>query len=317
MNISAEKSVSMLIKEKAQELGFDLCGITHSRPLTEHEDVLKKWCHEGMNGDMRYLSQNIDKRIDPSLLMHDAKTVIVTGLNYYNSDRQGGNGIPVISSYVYGSDYHNVIKQRLDQILNYIMILIPDAEGRSFVDSSPLLEKAWAREAGLGWPGRHSILINNKIGSFFFIGIIILNIELEYDKRFDEDLCGKCTLCIETCPTGAINDNLTIDARKCIAYQTVENKNPIPEELSPFMEGRVFGCDKCQEVCPWNRDARSNGTPEFKISQELKLMTLEDWIYLPREKFNSLFKDSAILRRTYERFMRNVTFVTKSVSSLE
>ena len=314
MTNSSDKTLSVLIKEKAYELGFDLCGIAYSKILKEHEPVLKNWCISGMNGDMNYLCQSTKKRINPGLLVPGAKSVIVTGLNYYTDKKQGGDHIPIISRYAYGINYHDVIKEKLNKILDYIKSIRPEAEGKSFVDSAPVLEKAWAREAGLGWPGRHSILINNKIGSFFFIGVIILSIDLDYDEPFSEDLCGTCRLCIESCPSKAINEDCTIDVRRCIAYLTIESKCPVPEELALKMEGRVFGCDKCQEVCPWNRFAQQHKNQEFELPGEIEMMTADDWINLTREQFNRLFKNSAIARRKYNRFMRNVTNVTKSNS---
>ena len=311
MTSSADKTLSLLIKEKAKDLGFDLCGIAHSKTLKEHEPVIKNWCSSGMNGDMNYLGQDIEKRINPGLLMPGAKSVIVTGMNYFTGKKQGGDGIPMISRYAYGINYHDVIKGKLNKILDYIKSISPESEGKSFVDSAPVIEKAWAREAGLGWPGRHSILINNKIGSFFFIGIIVLNIDLVYDEPFREDHCGTCRICIDMCPTMAINENRTIDVRRCIAYLTIENKNPVPDELAMKMEGRVFGCDKCQDVCPWNRNSKPNNNPEFQLSEEVEKMTSEEWLNLTREQFNRLFKRSAIERRTYKRFIQNVTIVTK------
>ncbi len=312
MTTAADKSLSEIIKEEASDLGFDLCGIAHSKSLKEHLPIIENWCLAGMNGDMNYLGQDIDKRINPGLLFPGAKSVIVTGLNYYTTKKQGGTCLPVISRYAYGVDYHDVIKDRLIKILERIKSVRPGTEGRCFVDSAPVLEKAWAREAGLGWPGRHSLLINNKIGSFFFLGIIVLNTELEYDKPYYEDDCGSCRLCIDSCPTGAINENRTIDVRKCISYLTVENKSVIPEELALKMEGRVFGCDKCQEVCPWNRNAKENKISEFKISKELELMTAEEWLNLTKDEFNRLFKRSVIARGTYERLKRNTEKVLKS-----
>jgi epoxyqueuosine reductase len=307
---SSDNSISALIKNKAYELGFDLCGITASKILKEHQKIIQEWCSAKMNGEMTYLGQNIEKRINPTLLFPDAKSVIVTGLNYYSELEQGGDEVPVLSRYAYGTNYHDVITGKLNKIIDFIKTLRPESEGKAFVDSAPLLEKAWAKEAGLGWPGRHSVLINNKIGSFLFLGIIILDIELDYDHPFSEDLCSSCRLCVDSCPTGAINDNKTIDVRKCIAYLTIESKAPIPEVLIPKMEGRVFGCDKCQEVCPWNRKAVQHKNSEFEISEEIKKMTLADWQSLTPEKFEILFKNSAIARRKYARFMRNVTDVT-------
>jgi epoxyqueuosine reductase len=309
---SADKTTSLLIKKKAFESGFDLCGIAEIKALKAYEPILKNWCISGMNGEMNYLGRDIEKRINPALLVHGSKAIIVTGLNYYSPVKQGGNGIPVISRYAYGINYHDVIIEKLNRILEYVKSVRPETEGRSFVDSAPVLEKAWAREAGLGLPGRHSIVINNKIGSFFFLGVIILNIDLIYDEPFKEDLCGKCRLCLESCPTGAINENRTIDVRRCLAYLTIESKNPVPEEFMPKMGGRVFGCDKCQEVCPWNKKAKTNKIPEFEISDDVKKLTAEEWSNLTPGQFGKLFKRSAIGRRGYERFIRNVFAVNKS-----
>jgi epoxyqueuosine reductase len=306
MTASVEKTSSMLIKEYAAEVGFDLCGITRARTLEENRAVLTKWTLEGMNGDMEYLGQNIEKRLDPRILVPGARSLIVTGINYYTNKKQGGNGVPVISRYAYGLNYHDVIKKKLHKLLDLIKTIYPDAQGRSFVDSAPLLEKAWGREAGLGWQGRHSILINKQIGSFFFIGIIVLNIELEYDQPSGEDYCGKCTLCIDFCPTGAINNNRTIDSRKCIAFQTLESRTSIPGEIVLKLEGRTFGCDRCQEICPWNKGSKQHKTPEFDLPEEVGLMTADNWKNLTRKEFKRLFKGSAIGRRSYCRFMDNI-----------
>jgi epoxyqueuosine reductase len=314
MNTSAEKTLSVLIKEKAGELGFDLCGIAPSRSIEERENIIREWCSSGMNGEMSYLAQNIEKRINPEFLVPDAKSLIVTGLNYYSDIKQSEPGVPVISRYAYGINYHDVIKGKLIKLLTFIKSIEAKTEGRPFADSAPLLEKAWAGEAGLGWQGKHSIVINKEIGSFFFIGILVLNIKLEYDDPVKDDYCGNCRLCIDLCPTGAINENRTIDARKCIANLTIENRGPIPEEIIPKIGGRVYGCDRCQEVCPWNINAKPNRNPEFELPGELKGMTLEQWINLTREEFGRLFKRSEIARKKYDPFMRTVSIVTNKIS---
>ena len=311
MTSSEIKTISALIKEKALDLGFDLCGIAASRALMEREDVLKNWCSSGMNGEMNYLSENIDKRINPELLVPGAKSLIVTGLSYYTDIKQSEPGVPVISRYAYGTNYHDVIKKRLNKLLAFIKTMEPAAEGRPFADSAPLLEKAWAGEAGLGWQGRHSVVINKKIGSFFFIGILILNIELDYDKPVKGEYCGSCRICVDQCPTGAINENRTIDARKCIANLTIENRGPIPDDIIPKLGGRVYGCDRCQEVCPWNKNAKPHDNPEFNLPSEIERMTVKDWTSLTSDQFERLFKQSAVARRKYEPFMNNVTIVTK------
>jgi epoxyqueuosine reductase len=314
MKTSGNKSVSGLIKEFAFDLGFDLCGFAPAKALTGHAAVLKDWSESGMNAGMNYLGQNIGKRTDPRLIFEGAQSVIVVGLNYYSEMKQGGKGVPVISRYAYGSNYHDVIQARLRKMLGYIKSISSEADGKTFVDSAPILEKAWAREAGLGWPGKHSVLINKKLGSFFFLGITILNIELDYDEPHSEDHCGTCSLCIDSCPTGAINDNRTIDTRKCIAYLTLESKAPMPYELIIKLEGRAFGCDRCQEVCPWNNDAKPHRTSEFAISPEILNMSAVEWKGLSRDEFRRLFKKSAIERRTYNRFMQNIDAALKSVT---
>lgn len=313
MATPADKTISVLIKEKAMELGFDLCGIAKSRPLTERETILKNWCSEGMNADMSYLFKDIEKRINPEILVTSAKSLIVTGLGYYSEKRQREPGVPVLSRYAYGESYHTVIKRKLDKLMSFIKTISTKTHGRSFVDSAPLLEKAWAVEAGLGWQGRHSIVINRKIGSFFFIGTLVLDIELEYDKPVIKESCGSCRSCIDLCPTGAINENHTIDARKCIANLTIENRGPIPEEILPKTGGRVYGCDRCQEVCPWNKDAKPHNNPEFNLPEEIEMMTKEDWLNLSRDQFKRLFKGTAIERRKYEPFIRNILDVTKPI----
>jgi epoxyqueuosine reductase len=311
MNASADKTLSVLIKEKAHELGFDLCGIARSRSLTEREGILKQWCSEGMNAGMGYLSRDYEKRINPEYLVPGAKSLIVTGLNYYTDNKQQKPDVPVLSRYTYGKSYQDVIKNKLYKLLAFIKTIEPETEGKPFSDSAPLLEKAWATEAGLGWQGRHSIVINKEIGSFFFIGTLIIDRELEYDILFSQDLCGSCRSCIDFCPTGAINENHTIDARKCIANLTIENRGPIPEEILPNIGRMVYGCDRCQEVCPWNKDVKPHNTPEFDLPGEVGLMTKEDWINLSEADFKRLFKGTPLERRKYEPFMRNVTDVTK------
>lgn len=312
MGTKADKNISVLIKKKAIELGFDICGIAASRPLVEREEVLKNWCSAGMNDCMNYLSRDFEKRINPESLVPGAKSLIVTGLSYYTDNKQKNPDVPLLSRYAYGESYHTVIGRKLEKLYSYVQTLYPEAEGRAFVDSAPLLEKAWAVEAGLGWQGKHSIVINKEIGSFFFIGSLILNVELDYDSPFTRELCGECTYCIDMCPTGAINENRTIDTRKCIANLTIENRGPIPEEFIPGVGSRVYGCDKCQEVCPWNKDIKPHHTPEFNLPEEVENMTKEEWLNLTKERFSRLFKGTALERRKYEPFMRNVTDVTKS-----
>jgi epoxyqueuosine reductase len=311
MAASEKNNISLLIKEKAIELGFQLCGIAKARKLTERGPILKAWCEAGMNDNMGYLSRNIEKRLDPQSLVPGAKSLVVTGLSYYTKRKQKDPEAPVLSRYTYGINYHDVIGEKLEKLLAFIKSIKPEAEGKVFVDSAPLLEKGWAKEAGLGWQGKHSILINKNTGSFIFIGIIILCSDLEYDTPFKGEYCGKCRICIDTCPTGAINDNGTIDTRKCIAHLTIENRGPISEEIIPKVGRRVYGCDRCQEVCPWNKDAKPDLTPEFALNEEVANLSLKEWQSLSKEQFERLFSRSSVRRVKYEHFVRNISAVTK------
>lgn len=306
MSVQEDKSLSVLIKEKARELGFEICGIAPVRPLKEREKILSDWCSSGMNGEMSYLSENITRRINPEILVPGAKSLVVTGLGYYTDNLQSEPGVPLISRYAFGADYHDVIKKKLYKLLAFIKSICHEAEGHPFSDTAPLLEKAWACEAGLGWQGKHSIVINKQLGSFFFIGVLILNINLDYDDSFNGEHCGECRLCIEMCPTGAINENRTIDARKCIANVTIENRGPIPSDILPVIGRRVYGCDKCQEVCPWNKKAKQHHTPEFDLPEELRRMSAGEWLNLSEENFKRLLGRSPVARKKYERFMKNV-----------
>jgi epoxyqueuosine reductase len=309
--LQSEKSnISLLIREKAIQLGFTICGIAKARPLTEAGPVLKEWCDAGMNANMGYLARDIERRLDPHYLLPEAKSLVVTGLSYYSEKKQKDPEAPILSRYAYGINYHDVIEEKLEKLLTYVKSILPEAEGKVSVDSAPLLEKRWATEAGLGWQGKHSIFINKQAGSFLFIGILILNIGLEYDAPFNGEYCGECRLCIDGCPTGAINDNRTIDARKCIANLTIENRGPIPEDIIPKLGRRVYGCDRCQEVCPWNKNAKPDLTPEFAINEEVENMSLNDWLSLSKEQFERLFYRSAVGRVKYEKLIRNIIAVT-------
>jgi len=312
---SPEKhNLSVLIKEKAASLGFQICGIAGTRVLAEREPVIRSWLAAGMNDRMDYLARNLEKRLNPNLLLEGARSLVVTGISYYTENRQKHPDAPVLSRYTFGKDYHDVIIPKLEDLLQYIKGIRPGTEGKAIADSAPLLEKGWAAEAGLGWQGRHSVVINRELGSFFFIGILILNIELEYDNPYSGNKCGNCRICIDSCPTNAINDNGTIDARKCIANLTIENRGPIPEELIPCLGRRIYGCDRCQEVCPWNKNAKPDLTPEFKIDPEIAEMSLDEWRILSRERFEKLFKGTTVERVGYEAFIRNIRDVIRSVT---
>lgn len=306
-------SLSESIKKKASDLGFQLCGIAKPHRLTDRESVLKSWCEAGMNDKMAYLARNTEIRFDPQAFWSPVKSIIVTGLSYNSDIRQNQPGVPVLSRYTYGQDYHKVIQDKLLSLLDYIKSTDSQAEGKALVDSGPFSEKPWAQEAGLGWQGKHSIVINKEIGSFFFIGILLLNRELDYDSPVSEDYCGECRLCIEACPTCAINENRTIDARKCIANLTIENRGPIPDQFVPKLGGRVYGCDRCQEVCPWNKKAGKSLTPEFEIIPEIAGLTIGEWLDLSEDRFNRLFKDRAVGRVKYHKFKENIKAAVKSL----
>jgi epoxyqueuosine reductase len=308
--INAEE-LSAFIRKKTKEAGFDLTGIARARKLTGPKEIFSQWINSGMNGHMAFLERDTEKRFDPDLLFPGAVSVVVTGLSYGGEKKQGGDGVPVLSRYAYGKDYHVVISDKLNLILQYLKEKDPAIDGKAFVDFSAIHEKTWAVEAGIGWQGRNSLVINERSGSFFFIGILLLNAGLEYDEPVP-DRCGECRLCIEACPTMAINDNHTIDARKCIAYHTTENKGMIPTELSGKFSGRVFGCDICQEACPWNRKPGADLIPEFRLSAEIQKMSAKDWVGLTPEKFNALFGRSPAARIKYERMMRNVAVAISS-----
>jgi epoxyqueuosine reductase len=263
-----------------------------------------------MNDRMEYLGRNLEKRLDPEILFPGARSLVVTGLSYNSDYKQKYADAPVLSRYTYGLDYHEAIIPKLEKLLLYIQGVNPGTEGKAVSDSAPLLEKAWAVEAGLGWQGRHSVVINKETGSFFFIGVLILNIELDYDMPFLGEHCGNCRLCIDSCPTAAINGNGTINARRCIANLIIENRGPVPSEFIPMLGRRIYGCDRCQEVCPWNKNAKKDLTPEFKINPEVAGMTLEEWKSLSKDKFEQLFKNSAVARVKYEQFMRNIHDIT-------
>jgi epoxyqueuosine reductase len=311
MNSFDKTALTNLIKKQTSELGFDICGVARPRVLDKNESILNEWCEAGMNDKMDYLARNRGKRADPAKHMPDVRSIVVTGMSYNSANMQKEAEVPIISRYAYGKRYQDVITRKLNDLRIFIESRDNKIEGQVFVDSKPLFEKAWAVEAGLGWQGKHSIIINKEIGSFFFIGVLMLSIDLDYDKP-DIDHCGTCRLCIDRCPTGAINNNRTIDARKCISNLTIENRDPVAEGLGPKFEKRVLGCDICQEICPWNRRAPIKNHPEFSIPDEVAKMTPTEWLSLTEEQFNRLFKESAVGRVKYPNFKHNISVVMKS-----
>ncbi|MCU0461137.1 MAG: tRNA epoxyqueuosine(34) reductase QueG [Bacteroidales bacterium] len=313
MTAAETGKLSEQIRRKARELDFDICGIAESRKLSERTEVLKKWVEEGMHDRMGYLERNTEKREDPQLLFPGTRSLVVVGFSYYSELKQKDPTAPLLSRYTYGTNYHDVIEKKLEKLLDFVKEKVPGCEGKAFVDSDPLFEKGWAQEAGLGWQGKHSIVISKEIGSFFFIGVLMLNIDLEYDKPYIKDYCGECRLCIEACPTGAINSNRTIDARKCISNLTIGNRGPIPEEIIPKLGGRIYACDRCQEVCPWNQNAPLNSHPEFAIDERIARLTREDWQSLTEDQFKLLFGNTSMERIKFADLKRNISAAIRSM----
>jgi len=291
--------MSAAIKVEALKLGFEGVGFSRAEMLTEDADRLKKWLGKGYHARMGYMANHFEKRTDPTLLVEGATTVISLLYNYFTDKKQVDPKAPVLSKYAYGIDYHYVLKEKMKLLFDYIKSLDPGVSGRIFVDSAPVLDRAWARRAGLGWIGKNSNLISRTAGSFVFIGEIILNLELEYNQVPESDFCGSCTRCIEACPTDSILDNRTIHSERCISYQTIENMGAISPDVRGKLSGRVFGCDICQDVCPWNRKALNHLEPGFDPSDEVMEMSLKHWQELTPEKFNELFERSPVQRAGY------------------
>jgi len=301
--------ISLAIKNEALRLGFSACGFSKAEYLEEDADRLSSWLEQGYHGSMAYMERNREKRSDPSKLVEGARSVISVLLNYYSDKKQEDPEAPVLSKYAYGIDYHFVIKDMLRSLELFIEKQAGGITSRIFVDSAPVLDRAWARKAGLGWIGKNSNLINREYGSFVFIGEVICDLELAYNDIPESDFCGACSLCIDACPTDAILPGRTIDSNKCISYLTIENRSEIPEEFRGKLENRVFGCDICQDVCPWNRKAVPNDVASFKPNPELMSLNKADWHSIDKNKFRLLFKDSAVKRGRFEGLKRNLLFL--------
>ena len=297
---------SQLIKTEAKKLGFLSCGISKAEFLEDEAPRLERWLKDGKHGKMAYMENHFDKRLDPRLLVPDAKSIISLLLNYYNPLDQL-DGAPKISKYAYGKDYHHVIKDKLKQLFQIINNEIGEVSGRVFVDSAPVMEKSWAVRSGLGWQGKNTNLISKKAGSFFFIAELIVDLELEYDTPVT-DHCGTCTACIDACPTEALTP-YHIDASKCISYLTIELKDQIPTAFKNKMDDWAFGCDVCQDVCPWNRFSKQHNEPLFSPNSEVINYTKKNWEEITQETFNIIFKNSAIKRTGFKGFKRNISFL--------
>lgn len=287
------------------------CGIAKADFLEDEAPKLERWLQNNHHGQMGYMENHFDKRLDPRLLVDDSKSVISLTLNYFPEQRQSDPNAPKISKYAYGADYHEVIKDKLFQLLNFIKDEIGEVAGRAFVDSAPVLDRAWAKRAGIGWIGKNSNLINKKSGSFFFLAELIIDLELEYDNPFETDHCGTCTKCIDACPTEAILSPFIIDAKKCISYLTIELREEIDQGFKDKMDNWMFGCDICQDVCPWNRFSTPHSEPKFKANTQLLDMKREDWLDITEDVFKTIFKNSAVKRTKFKGLTRNIDFLKK------
>jgi len=298
------------IKTEAKRLGFMSCGISKADFLEQEAPRLERWLKEQRHGEMRYMENHFDKRLDPRLLVDGARSVISLLLNYYPEEHQTDPEAPKISKYAYGTDYHFVIKDKLKDLLHFIQEHIGEVHGRAFVDSAPVLDKAWAVKSGLGWMGKHSNVLTKQAGSFYFIAELIVDIELMYDTPVT-DHCGSCTACIDACPTQAIVEPYVVDGSKCISYFTIELKDQIPNEVHGKFDNWMFGCDVCQDVCPWNRFSKSHKEPLFNPHPDLLSMSKKDWEEITEDVFKELFKKSAVKRTKFEGLKRNIRFLNQ------
>jgi len=307
--IQQRKNYTKLIRDEAKRLGFMFCGISQAGFLAEEAPKLEAWLKNGMHGEMQYMENHFDKRLDPRLLVDGARSVISLGLNYYTHKAQTDPLSPKISKYAYGADYHSVIKAKLKELLAFIGEKIGEVNGRAFVDSAPVLDKAWAKKSGLGWIGKNSNLINKNDGSFFFLAELIIDVELDYDMAPAADHCGTCTRCIDACPTEAIVAPYLVDGSKCISYLTIELKNAIPDEFKDKMDNWMFGCDICQDVCPWNKFSVLHSEPAFEPDPVLLRMNKKEWEEITEEVFQKVFKHSAVKRTKFSGLKRNIDFL--------
>ena len=298
---------TQLIKAEAKRLGFLSCGISKAGFLEEEAPRLEKWLNQNMHGEMQYMENHFDKRLDPTKLVEGSKSVISLLLNYFPSEQQNPDAYK-ISKYAYGTDYHFVMKDKLKNLLHFIQEEIGEVHGRAFVDSAPVLDKAWAAKSGLGWIGKNSNLLTQQVGSFYFVSELIVDLELEYDTPVT-DHCGTCTACIDACPTEAIVQPYMVDGSKCISYLTIELKNEIPSEFDGKLDDWMFGCDVCQDVCPWNRFSKSHSEPLFDPNPDLLSFTKKDWEEITKDVFKKIFKKSAVKRTKLSGLRRNIDFL--------
>ncbi len=301
--------MSREIKEQAGRLGFFFCGIARAEFMDEEARRLEAWLHKGYQGSMSYLENHFDKRVDPTLLIPGAKSVISLAYNYYSQEKQHDEQAPRISMYAYGKDYHKVVRKKLKFLFDWMSNTYGAINGRCFVDSAPVLERDWAKRSGLGWVGKNTMLIHPRKGSFFFLAEIITDLDLAYDNPI-QDYCGTCTKCIDACPTDAISpEGYIMDGSRCISYLTIELKEQIPDAFRGQIDNWMFGCDICQRVCPWNRFSADHEEPAFLPNPDLLTMTKEQWQDLSEDTYNRIFEGSAVKRAKYEGLRRNISFL--------
>ncbi len=304
------QSHASMIKSEAKRLGFLSCGISKAEFLEEEAPRLERWLKENMHGKMHYMEGHFDKRLDPTKLVDGAKSVISVLLNYFPNQTQLDSEAPKLSKYAYGTDYHFVIKKKLSELLQFIQEEIGEVHGRAFVDSAPVLDKAWAAKSGLGWIGKNSNLLTQQVGSFYFIAELIVDLELDYDTPVT-DHCGSCTACIDACPTEAIVAPYVVDGSKCISYFTIELREELPTSYKGRFDNWMFGCDVCQDVCPWNRFSKPHQEPLFDPHPDLLYMTKKDWDDVSEAVFQKVFKKSAVKRTKFNGLKRNIEFLKK------
>jgi epoxyqueuosine reductase len=308
---SRKEKATAFIKAKASELGFSFCGIAKAEFLSEEASRLEQWLNKGYHGAMQYMENHFDKRLDPSLLVPGAKSVVSLLYNYYPQKDLNRESELKIAKYAFGEDYHFVIKEKLKTFLTDIQKEVGEVHGRAFVDSAPVMERVWAKRSGIGWIGKNSLLINKQQGSFFFLAELIIDLELVSDGPA-KDYCGTCTACMDACPTDAISEPYVVDGSKCISYFTIELKEQIPSEVKGKFQNWIFGCDICQDVCPWNRFSKAHSEERFKPNTALGGMSKNDWVELTEEVFTNVFKNSAVNRTKFEGLKRNIAFTVDS-----
>ena len=297
--------LSKLIKDEASRLGFARCGFAKAEHIDDESEYFEEWLENSYQGKMDYLERNLDKRCDPTILVEGAESIISLAFNYYPPQKQDENA-PQFAYYAYGKDYHDVMKGKLQELFDFIKNLVPNLNGRVFCDTAPVLERYWAAKAVVGFIGKNTLLIIPKMGSFFFLGELILNLELEYDTPLSIN-CGKCTRCLDACPTKALVKPHILDSNKCISYQTIENKDSlINEQIVPLLSNRVYGCDICQQVCPWNKYSTPHDVEEFTPSESFLKLDYESMSNLSVEDYQKIFKGSAVKRAKHSGLMRNI-----------